>query len=209
MEIDAPASMTTRAPRSEPVPRSRAERTREEAVLALLDRRAHEEALKILMSTYGAPIVSFALRILRDRELAEDVRQQVFIDAYQKLDTFERRSSLWSWLCGITYHRCLDELRRKQRAAAQRSDVDVSDEHLGASQFPMDADRVAQHRALQRCLGKLPAAMRAQLLMRCFLGLSYEEIGAEVGEPPGTVQVRISRILPRLRQCLRNEGVWR
>jgi DNA-directed RNA polymerase specialized sigma24 family protein len=46
-------------------------------------------------------------------------------------------------------------------------------------------------------------------LMRCFLGLSYVEIAAVVGDPHGTVQVRMSRILPRLRRCLRGEGVAR
>ena len=51
--------------------------------------------------------------------------------------------------------------------------------------------------------------MRMQLLMRHFLGLSYIEIGEAVGVPHGTIQVRMSRILPRLRRCLRGEGVAR
>jgi len=45
--------------------------------------------------------------------------------------------------------------------------------------------------------------------MRCFFGLTYAEIGETVGSAHGTVQVRMSRILPRLRQCLRNEGLAR
>lgn len=160
------------------------------------------------MTAYGAPLTAFALRILRDRELAKDVRQQVFLDAFQRIDTFEGRSSLWSWLCGIAYHRCLDELRRARRSGPVE-DFDVWDGPTGTSDLEMDHERVAKQRALERCLGKLSPSMRAQLLMRCFLGLSYAEIGEVVGDAHGTVQVRMSRILPRLRRCLRNEGMAR
>lgn len=162
------------------------------------------------MATYGVPLTAFALRILRDRELVKDVRQQVFLEAFQGIDKFERRSSLWSWLCGIAYHRCLDELRRSRRAGPL-DDFGGSDEHVRPpdSTITMDVDRVATHRALEECLGKLSVPMRTQLLMRYFFGLSYVEIGEAVGVPHGTVQVRMSRILPRLRRCLRGEGVAR
>ena len=160
------------------------------------------------MTAYGAPLTAFALRILRDRELAKDVRQQVFLDAYQRIDTFEGRSSLWSWLCGIAYHRCLDELRRAKRAG-RIDNFDVWNELIESSELAMDQDRIAKQRALEQCLGKLSVSMRTQLLMRCYLGLSYAEIGEVVGDAHGTVQVRMSRILPRLRRCLRNEGVVR
>ncbi len=160
------------------------------------------------MAAYGVPLTAFALRVLRDRELVKDVHQEVFLEAFQGIENFERRSSLWSWLCSIAYHRCVDELRRNRRAGA----VDDFDLLAGQVESPgaeMDADRVAKRRALEQCLGKLSVPMRMQLLMRHFLGLSYIEIGEAVGVPHGTIQVRMSRILPRLRRCLRGEGVAR
>lgn len=204
----APAVVVAAAPPPEPAPRSRVNRPREEAVLALLDRGQREPALQVLMTTYGPLIVGFAFRIVRDRALAEDIRQQVFIDAYRGLDTFERRGTLLGWLCRITRNRCIDALQRQRRTEPD-PDMDVSTERFGSSLLAMSIDRAAQHRALQHCLGKLPAPMRALLLMRYLLGFSYEEIGAEVSAKPGTVQVRISRLLPRLRGCLRAAGVWK
>jgi RNA polymerase sigma-70 factor (ECF subfamily) len=195
------------APPSRP-PSSRVDRAGEEAALACVRRGGRDEALKILMTIYGAPLTTFALRILRDRELAKDVRQQVFLDAFQRIDTFEGRSSLWSWLCGITYHRCVDELRRAKRAEMV-DHLDVLNELGGSSELVMDEDRVAKQRALEQCLGKLSVPLRTQLLMRYYLGLSYPEIAEVIGDPHGTVQVRISRILPRLRRCLIDEGVLR
>lgn len=200
MGNEKPTKVPPREPRSCPP----VDRQREEAALQHLERGDRRAALSVLIETYGTRITTFASRVLRDRERAKDVRQLVFIDAYQKLDTFQRRASLWSWLCGIAYHRCLDELKRTRQTLVENSDV--LEELLGPSEIPMD-QRVAQQRALEHCLGRLPETMRTQIVMRCFLGLSYEEISELVGDPPGTIQVRISRILPRLRRCLRNEGV--
>jgi len=156
------------------------------------------------MATYGSALTAFAARILGDRELVKDVRQQVFLEAFQGLHRFEGRSSLWTWMCGIAYHRCLDELRRRRRLETSAR-LELVDVLAGHPDTAVDADRVAKQRALETCLGKLSPAMRSQLLLRYFLGLSYLEIAEVTGSPHGTVQVRICRILPRLRQCLRGE----
>ena len=187
---------------------ARVDRSAEAAALASVRDGRRDEALKILMATYGRPITAFAVRILRNREVASDVRQQVFLEAFQGIHKFEGRRSLWSWLCGIAYHRCLDELRRSRRTATV-DDFDVWDRLAEEPDPTMDVDRVAKRRALEHCLSKVSAPLRSQLLMRCFLGLSYEEISDATGDRAGTVQVRLSRILPRLRRCLRGEGLTR
>ena len=188
--------------------RSFVDQAAEQEALECIRRGRREEALKVLMRAYGGPITAFARRMLHHSEAAKDVRQQVFLDAFRGLDKFEGRSSLWSWLCGIAYHRCLDERRRTLRTDGA-DDLDGLDSLVGQSDPMMDADRIAAQRALERCLGKLPQAMRAQVLMRYSLDLSYVEIGEIIDSPHGTVQVRISRLLPRLRRCLRGEGVGR
>lgn len=193
-----------RAPRQRPG--SRVDPSAEKAALAAIRRGQRDQALKILMTAYGAAITAFALRVVRDPEAAKDIHQQVFLEVFQGIGKFEGRSSLWCWLCGIAYHRCLDELRRGRRSGIA-DDIDVWDMLAAPPDSMVDADRVAKRRALEDCLGKLPVAHRTQLLMRCFFGLSYIEIGEMGGEPHSTVQVRISRILPGLRDCLRGKGV--
>jgi RNA polymerase sigma-70 factor, ECF subfamily len=186
-------------------PKSRVDHTAEEDALSAARAGRLGEALKILMRAYGEPITAFAIHILHETESANDVRQQVFLEAFQGLEKFRGHSSLWTWLCGIAYHRCMDELRRNRRNSAVE-ELDILDRFATQSD---PADLAAERRALERCLAKLSAPMRSQLLMRCFLGLSYMEIGEIVGAPHSTVQVRISRILPRLRRSLREEGVAR
>jgi RNA polymerase sigma-70 factor, ECF subfamily len=208
---DATESAVTSAPEDAASPLTRksyVDSDAEEAALACVRRGQRDEALRILVMAYGAPLTAFAVRILRSSESARDVRQQVFLEAFQGIDKFAGRSSVWGWLCGIAYHRSLDELNRLRRVNAVE-DFDVLDAVAAPPDPMMDADLVSKRRALEHCLGKLPVSLRSQLLMKYHLGLSYIEIGEIVGAAPSTVQVRMSRILPRLRRCLREEGIAR
>lgn len=192
-----------------PLPRkSCANPSAEEAALACVRRGQREQALTILVAAYGARITAFAVRVLRNPDAARDVRQQVFLEAFEGIEKFGGRSSVWCWLCGIAYHRCLDELKRGRRCDAIE-DFDVLDAIAAPPDPMMDADQIATRRALERCLGKLSVPLRTQLLMKYYLGLSYVEIGETVGASPSAVQVRMSRILPRVRRCLRGEGIAR
>lgn len=186
---------------------SRVDRTAEGDVLAHLRAGQRDLAFRLLMKTYGKVVLAFIVRILRDQESAKDVRQQVFLDAYQAMESFEGRGTLLGWLCRIALNRSFDELRRNKRLDARR-DFDVW-EALTVHVSPSVDEELRTRRALEDCLATLRNATRAQLLMRMFLGFSYAEIGQASGEADSTVQVRISRTLPRLKQCLREKGVAR
>lgn len=187
-----------------PTRSTRIDRKAEDAALAALKEGRTEQALKILVVAYGNAINSFTLRLLRNTEAAKDVRQAVFFEAFQGISRFEGRSSLWSWLCAIAYHRSMDELKRNKRASAANSDVWISSE-LQSNEV-MDEGRVQKRRALDHCLGKLEPSLRAQVIMRMSYEMSYAEIGEAVGDAHGTVQVRLSRVLPKLRKCLKEKG---
>jgi RNA polymerase sigma factor (sigma-70 family) len=139
--------------------RSRDDDLVEQAALACVRRGQRSRALEILMVAYGERITAFAIRMLRDVEAAKDVRQQVFLEAFQGIDKFLGRSKLLSWLYGITYHRCLDHLRRRRQTTAI-DDFDVLKLLDGQPDPMMDPDRVAKRRALEDCLGDLPERLR-------------------------------------------------
>lgn len=140
---DIPPIATARGEFARPPQRSRIDPAAEDAALAFIRRGQRDEALKVLMVAYGPAITAFAHRVVRNTESAKDVRQQVFLDAYQGMRTFEGRSSLWRWLCGIAYHRCLDELKRHRRARTD-DDLDVWDELAAPPDPRLDAERVAR-----------------------------------------------------------------
>ncbi len=192
-------------------PRSRVDHAAEETALAHVRAGQRNAAFEVLIAAYSGPLTSFIVRVLRNTDDARDVSQQVFHQALQGIDRFQGRGTLWGWLCGIAYHRCLDALKqsRRTRRTMVSGGANLLDSFAGDPDATMDEDRVAKRRALDRCLGKLSAPIRAEVLMRYLFSLSYQEIGEVVGAPPGTVQVRMSRILPRLRSCLLGEGIVR
>jgi len=174
--------------------------------LARGDRRG---AIAALLSAYGDDVYSHCRRVVRDPTVADDVFQQVFLEAFRDLDRFEGRSSLRAWLIGVTYHRSLDALKAQRR---QRSHLDDDEDAIDVASDPMPdpAEQFEQHqraRELERCLQGLAAETRMTVLMRYRLGMSYEEMSSTVGERPGTLQARVARALPALRRCLEAKGI--
>jgi RNA polymerase sigma-70 factor (ECF subfamily) len=160
-----------------------------------------------LMREHGDVVFGFCLRLVRVRALADDLLQQVFLQAYRDLDQFEGRSSPRAWLIGIASHRCLDALRAQQR----RSTVIDDDQAIFAleDRAPGPDERVDRMRlsaALEGCLQRLSAALRATVLLRFQTGATYEELAVSLAATADTLQMRVARALPILRRCLEQKG---
>jgi RNA polymerase sigma-70 factor (ECF subfamily) len=95
----------------------------ERDALAALDRADLDAALGVLMRAYGTPLYRYCRQMVADEELAQDAHQLTFVQAYEGLSRFSRRSSLRTWLFGIARPRCLDALkierRRRRRCGRQ------------------------------------------------------------------------------------------
>jgi RNA polymerase sigma-70 factor (ECF subfamily) len=180
------------------------------AALACLDRNDPRGALIELMRLYGDAVLSHCLRVLRDRSLAEDIRQQVFLEAFRDLPRFQRRSTLRCWVLGIASHRCLDAIKARRRRDAR---IDSGEEEAvvaapdGSPDPANHVDQARANRALDDCLATLSAEVRMTVLMKFQLDLSYEELAPMVGQRAGTLQARVARALPVLRRCLEGKGV--
>ena len=158
-------------------------------------------ALELLMRRYGASVYRYCREELRDRALADDVHQQVFIQAHRDLATFAGRATLKTWLFAIARHRVLDasKMRRRARAHREHDAADPIDPAPAADQLIDDA-RLC--RDLVECLGLLPPRMRTALLLRYQQGFTFDEMAQICHEKPGTLQARVARALPRLRALL-------
>lgn len=186
--------------------------SREEADAAVLDlvRRGDlPSALTLLMKKHGDAVHAFCLRFVKDAALAEDVRQKVFLQAYEGLSKFGAASSLRTWLLGIAKNRSLDALRALRREAGRF----LSDDELVAEALeggPGPGEQVADARtrgALEACLDEcLSPEEKAYVLLHYRDGLSYEEMSALLGKKPDTLRARVARALPRLRKCLEKKG---
>lgn len=142
-----------------------------------------------------APLVnSLCLRILRDRAEAEEVLQEVFLQAWRQAGRYDpARGSVTSWLAVIARSRALDRLRRR---AARREAPEA------AIPVEVEVPRTAEAIAVRDALQALPPSQRRALELAYYEGLTQVEIAERTGEPLGTVKTRMRTALLRLREAL-------
>ena len=180
----------------------------EEALLAGL-RRREPDACACLIKRFAPLVYAQALRLLGDADEAEGALQQTFIKACDKLDTYEGRSGLGSWLYRIATNEALMLLRqRSPRVAidhvADTIQADEIPQHLTPWTLdPATAALNSELRAtLEQALMALPETLRVVFVLRDIQGLSTEETAAMLGLGESAVKVRLHRARLRLRELL-------
>lgn len=173
----------------------------DEDILRLAEEGKRDHAIRELMKRHGEGVYRYVTISLRGRGNADDVHQRVFIEADRDLRRFARRSTLRTWLYGIARHRVLDAIKVDKRGERQEplDDLEVP-EDVPAPSERLDDARLQQ--ALLACLDLLGEHVRAAVLLRYQQGFSYEDMGKACKEKPGTLQARVTRALPALRECI-------
>jgi RNA polymerase sigma-70 factor, ECF subfamily len=175
----------------------------DERHLARRLRHRDEDALREVYERFARMTFGFLFGVLRDRGNAEDVQQQVFLQVWERADSFDpRRGSLLTWIMLIARSRALDELRRR---VPEPRDITGA---VAPLESPVEEDRLddlLEQWHVAGMLARLPAA-EADLLRRRFHdGRSQSEIAAEVGIPLGTVKARMRSGLEGLRRMIEDE----
>jgi len=167
------------------------------------DRRA---AVVDLMRAHGDAVLGLCIRVLRDRDLAEEVRQQTFLEAFRDFDRFQGRSSRRSWLLGIAGHRCLDVIRKRHSGWIESNDDALINRHDPGSGPREQLEQAQLAAALEECMRALSPEVRMTVLMRFQTELSYEQLAVQLSARADALQMRVTRALTRLRRCLESKG---
>src|SRR5262249_41121480 len=159
-------------------------------------------AFAALYRSTAAKLLGLALRILGQRERAEDVLQESFVAVWRRAaDYAPERGAAMPWLATIVRHRAIDALRRFGRQPAAHAESE--DVILTLAAAPVDdADRGVALAALQRCLDELGETQRRAVLLGYVYGYTNEELAARLAAPLGTVKSWLRRSLERLKGCL-------
>lgn len=159
-------------------------------------------ALTLMMTRYGDEVYRFAFAMTHSEHLADEVRQQVFVEVYRDLASFAGRASLRAWVLGIARHRCLDAAKKHRRWTHRFKNEPPPDEEPDDHEPERDLDRSRLAKILATCLAKLAPAARDAVVLRYHQDLSYDEASAIAGDNAGTLQQRVARALPALRRCV-------
>ncbi len=176
----------------------------DETLLAQRIRSGDRAALGEVYDRHASIALAVALRIVADRQQAEDLVHDSFVAAWQKIDRFDpARGSLRSWIVTIVRNRAIDRLR------ATRINIEIgeADERslLQTGPNPTWDDTLARLGAsqVQAALAGLSAEQRQAVELAYFGGYTYREIAALTGVPLGTANSRLRLALGRLRELLR------
>jgi RNA polymerase sigma-70 factor (ECF subfamily) len=173
----------------------------DETVLVQRALDGDSEAFGVLVREYGSPVYNLALRMVGNAEDARDIAQNVFLKAWEKLGSFDRRSRLFSWIYRIALNESLN-LRRRRRPHEPLDDA-MPETAAGPEQV---FDRRRNAEVVQTALARLQPGDREVLVMRHFVGLSYTEIAEVLQVPEKTVKSRLHTALVRLEIVLRRQG---
>jgi RNA polymerase sigma factor (sigma-70 family) len=159
-------------------------------------------ALHSLYKETAPQLFGLAVRILRNRELAEEIVQDSFVLLWNNAHTFDPgRGSAMAWLARIVRNRCIDLIRRRGRETPLDHTSIEGWEDPGSS--PADLAALSSDaRRLHHCLDELEESPRKVLKLVYYEGMTYEEVAVHLGVPLGTVKSWVRRSLTRLRGCL-------
>lgn len=177
-------------------------------------REGDSTAWTTLFERYQARVFTICVRMVRDRDLANDLTQDAFIKVIKGLDSFDARAKLSTWVYRVTMNVCLSKLRSEKlrrhasleaMASAGGRDPDRRTE-LGFAQQrePGVSEGVEQGEERQRMVNALQALSdehRAILVLRDGRGLEYEQIAEALEIPVGTVRSRLFRARAALRDA--------
>ena len=167
--------------------------------------RGDQEALAQLYDQYRVILFGLLMRILTDREEAEDVLQEVFMQVWRRARDFdENRGKPFTWLVTLARSRGIDRLRSlgaRERVAVAAT-REASEESSDAAS---DAFRSEQQQLVRSALAQLPEEQKRPLVLAYFDGLTQTEIAEKLGAPLGTVKTRMRTGMGKLREILRSK----
>ena len=175
--------------------------TSDESLIALVA-GGDDAALGTLYDRHGRSAYGLALRVLRDRHLAEDALQQAFLDVWRTAARFAEGSSVRAWLMLLTHRRAVDLVRREQRA--RRAVVESSEPEAAPTSEDEALARLLAER-VRAALNRIPTGERQLLELAYYGGMTQTELAERSELPLGTVKSRMFAGLSRLRTLLASE----
>ena len=166
------------------------------------DMMKKQQRYEALVKALHTDIYRYALWLIKDKSIAEDVVQETFLRAWRSLDALNDEKAAKSWLITILRRENARRFERKQLETVDIDDVSIHDE-------TQQADDDVSNRELQRLLGGLSIEYREPLILQIIFGFSGEEIADQLGLNKNTVMTRLFRARNQLKEALEKQNEQR
>src|SRR6266571_2036020 len=175
--------------------------TEQSAKLLRLAKSGDGAAFEALLRIHEVQVARTALRLLGNRQDAQDAAQEVFLRLYRNLRRIDTAGNLAGWLYRVTVNACHDVLRKR------RSSDPLDDSRLAAlGSTEAELGRAEQRRLVVEALRNLPEKERAAVTLRDLEGLSTREVAQILGSSEATVRSQISSARLKIRKMLRRRS---
>ncbi|WP_099354073.1 sigma-70 family RNA polymerase sigma factor [Fredinandcohnia onubensis] len=163
----------------------------------------NEEKIKWLMDEYGQNVIMLAYTYVNQKQLAEDIAQEVFIKCYEKLDSFRHESSYKTWLYRITINKCKDVLRSSSYKYL------IFTDYIRSKKLIHSAESESIHNEEKLLIAKqvmaLPVKLREVIILYYYQDLKTAEIAEMLNSNISTVKTRLHRARNILEKTLKGE----
>jgi RNA polymerase sigma-70 factor (ECF subfamily) len=178
----------------------------EEIQLISRCQQGDQEALKEIFDKYHKKVYRIAYGVVRHREEALDIVQEVFIKLFRSIKNFKGRSHFYTYLYRMVMNTAIDHSRKMGKKFVSSLDEEGSFEP--SEEIEKGPERILLHKELEEkvkwAMEKLPVEQRAALLFREVEGLSYQEMADAMGCSIGTVMSRLHYGRKRMQELLKD-----
>ena len=166
-------------------------------------KKGNVQAFSFLVEKYQKMVYTLALKLMKKPEVAEEMAQDTFIKAFQKLDSYEGKSKFSTWLYSITYNACISELRKRRIEFKSLDDRQVSDQdEQRMYDYYRENRKEDQEKYLALALEKLPEDDQVLVTLYYYENQSMDEISVITGLTVSNIKVKIHRARKRMQVLL-------
>jgi len=171
----------------------------EQELVVLLNQQSND-AFGYLYDNYSGALFTIINQIVPDKETASDVLQEVYVNIWKKIDTYDStKGRLFTWMLNIARNAAIDKLRSKGYRDNQRNQPITDGESAG---LEMRSNPTINDVGLKKVLTTLNDEYRKLIDLSYFQGFTHEEIAKMMGIPLGTVKTRIRTAISQLRTMI-------
>jgi RNA polymerase sigma-70 factor (ECF subfamily) len=173
--------------------------------LLLRYQKGDAAAFRDLYLRYRVPTFNFVLHLVRDKAVAEDLHQEIWIGITRSALQWKPTGTVRGWLYQIARNRCYDHFRSRGRAVSEEDDDQALIE-TAAPIVPQASDGKLRD-AIVDCIGTLNDSQRQVFVLRAVQDMTFAEITELMTSPPGLSNRRMQLAVEHLKRCLERKGI--